>query len=50
MFNFTLDDSDMAKLDSLDKGLEGKIFDMKNFAKYAKWLDCVTTMADAESH
>lgn len=30
IFDFTLDDSDMAKLDALDKGLDGKLFDMKH--------------------
>ncbi|KAK3926246.1 Aldo-keto reductase family 4 member C10 [Frankliniella fusca] len=29
IFDFTLDDSDMAKLDAQDKGLDGKLFDMK---------------------
>ncbi|KAJ1528302.1 hypothetical protein ONE63_006725 [Megalurothrips usitatus] len=29
IFDFTLSDSEMAKLDALDKGLEGKLFDMK---------------------
>lgn len=30
IFDFTLDAKDMATLDGLDKGLDGKLFDMKN--------------------
>lgn len=31
VFDFTLDDNEVATLSALDKGLEGQIFDMKDF-------------------
>jgi diketogulonate reductase-like aldo/keto reductase len=31
IFDFSLDETEMAQLDALDKGIEGKIFDMKGF-------------------
>lgn len=30
IFDFTLDNKDVATLDSLDKGIDGQLFDMKN--------------------